>query len=343
MKIVQRWSFMAVLVGLMLVSCGKKTVVEKRPVEVKTMTVENSSITSLRSFSGTIEEMNGSTLSFTIPGTVQSIAVSQGQRVRKGQLIATLDEATFRHTYDVARATLEQAEDAYGRMKQLHESNSLPDIKWVEVESQYKQAQASYEIAKKNLDDSKLYAPFAGYIAEKSAEVGTNVMPGVPVVKLVTLDDVKVSISVPETEISSVSIGEPVEISVPALDGRTFRGSVREKGVAANALSRSYLVKAVINNPDNDLLPGMLCTLSLAPAGAESKAILLPRHVVQLGNDNRSFVWTDRDGRAERAYVMTEGFVGDKVAIAAGLQPGTKVIVEGQQKVSDGMEVKAIQ
>jgi RND family efflux transporter MFP subunit len=344
MKNYRYYGILFVLACVALTGCGKKsTAVEKKPIEVKVLTVEKSEVGSRQSFSGTIEEMNGSTLSFPIMGTVKSIAVTQGQRVAKGQLIATLDDATFRHTLDVSAATLEQARDAYDRMKQLHDSNSLPEIKWVEVESKLKQAQSAYEIAKKNLVDTKLYAPFAGYISEKSAEVGTNVMPGVPTVKLVTLDNVKVGIAVPETEVSNVRLGEPVEIVVPALDNRRFEGVIQEKGVAANSLSRSYLVKAVIKNPSNELLPGMLCTLYLTPAEAKSSAILLPRHVVQLASDNRQFVWLDNNGRAERCFITTDGFVGDKIAVASGLPTGAKVVVEGQQKISDNMALSVIQ
>lgn len=334
---------MLMAAALILSSCGQQAPsVEKKPIEVKVAEVESSNVGSRRSFSGTIEEENGSALSFALPGTVKMIGVEEGQRVSRGQLIAVIDDASLRSSYDMALATLEQATDAYNRLKILHDNNSLPDIQWVEAESKLKQAKSSVEIAKKNISDTKLYAPFSGYISEKNVEVGTNVMPGSPVVKLVTVDNVKVCISVPETEISKINIGAGVEITVPALSGNSFSGRIKEKGVEANPLSRSYDVKAEVHNPSNALLPGMLCTLYIDSAESTEPAALLPRHVIQLDSDNRNFVWVNDKGKAQRRYISLGEFVGDKVVVTDGISQGEEVIVEGQQKVSDNTSIKVI-
>lgn len=154
-----------------------------------------------RSYSGTITETSGTVLSFSVGGTISRMHVGVGDRVTKGQLIATLDAANLEHTYQIALSTLNQAQDAYDRMKQLHDSNSLPDIKWVEIENALSQAKNAAAIAKKGLDDANLYAPVSGYVSEKPVDVGMNVAPGMPVVKVVDINSVKVSIPVPEDEI----------------------------------------------------------------------------------------------------------------------------------------------
>jgi RND family efflux transporter MFP subunit len=295
-----------------------------------------------QSFSGTLEESSASTISFSVGGTVKTIEVSPGQRIAKGQLIATLDPTQVQSAFDAAEATLNQAKDAYDRLAKLHENNSLPEIQWVEVESKLKQAQSAYDISRKNLKDTRLYAPFSGYVKDKSVEVGTNVVPGMPVIDLVTIDNVKVCISVPETEISRISIGNEVNIQVPALENRTFVGKINEKGVSANSLSRSYEVKAVVRNSDNSLLPGMLCTLFWSGDGGNGSAILVPTNVVQLDNLNRNFVWVAADGKAVKKYVELGQFAGDKVIVVSGLSEGDNLIVEGQQKVSDSMKVNII-
>ena len=335
-------SIMIAVASLMIFEgCTKQApALEKQPVEVKVMTAQNTGSVPGRSFSGTIEEQTGSALSFAIPGTVKSVAVVAGQRVAQGQLIAVLDDATFRSSLDMSAATLDQAKDAYARLKQLHDNNSLPEVQWVEVESKLRQAQSAYDISLKNLNDTKLYAPFAGYIAEKNISAGNNVMPGTPAVKLVKVDNVKVNIAVPETEISSIRLGQDITISVPALDGRTFTGRVSEKDVAANALSRSYTVKADISNPDHSLLPGMLCTLIIDNLDeSASTAILVPRNVVGLDSDNRNFVWLDVDGKAVKRPVTLGEFVGTDVVLASGVNPGEQIIVEGQQKISENMNI----
>jgi RND family efflux transporter MFP subunit len=237
---------------------------------------------------------------------------------------------------------LDQAIDAYNRLKVLHDNNSLPDVQWVEAESKLRQAQSAFDITKKNVSDTRLYAPFSGYISEKNIEVGNNVMPGSPVVKLVTVDNVKVSISVPETEVCNINLGESVEIVVPALNNRTFVGRIQEKGVSANSLSRSYQIKAEVKNPTNELLPGMLCTLYLTNADSSESVILVARNVVQLDSENRNFVWSNVNGKAVRKYVELGEFVSDKVVVESGLSIGDQVVIEGQQKISDNMDITVI-
>jgi RND family efflux transporter MFP subunit len=330
---------LALTICLLTTSCGQQSSTDRTGgVMVKTERVSRTTVSTRPVYSGTIEESEGSTLSFSVAGTVRTVAVRLGQKVRRGDLIATLDDTNIRQQYEVASATLDQCQDAYTRMKQLHDAGSLPEVQWVEAESRLRQAQATCEMARKNLRDVELRAPFAGYVAEKKADVGVNVMPGVEVIKLMTLDNIKVCVSVPESEICSINIGNEIDIQVPALNAQTFSGAICEKGVAANPVSRTYVVKAQVPNPEGKLLPGMLCTLTLCDEAAV-QAFLLPRHVVQLNSDNRHFVWVNDGGRAARRYVTPTGFVGDEVMVTSGLNDGDELIVEGQQKVSEGMEL----
>lgn len=336
-KKMKKYAIMASLV-IGLTGCGNQEVRKNEPVRVKVRTVQMQPIQGVQGFSGTIEEMTGSTLSFTVNGTLTQIRVSAGQRVKQGELIASVDDVTLRNSHTLAVAALEQAEDAYARMKQLHASNSLPEIQWTEVQSKLKQARSAEQISRKNLEDSRLYAPFSGIIAEKNVEVGQNVMPGSPVVRLVGVEQVKVKISVPENEIAHVHIGQPAHIHVSALDGKVFEGRIVEKGIAAHPLSRSYEVKALVKNDTGELLPGMICEMELQQEQTRN-SVLLPNHIIQLDNENHPFVWVNQSGKATKRHV-TIGELGSRgVFITSGLAPGEEVIVEGQQKVSENMDI----
>ena len=333
------------LVGtLILGSCSEKNGQETtvKVVKVKTMTVQPTATDGQQGYSGTIEEQNGSSLSFASVGTLKSVSVSEGQMVRQGQLIATIDETSLKSAYDATLAAKEQALDAEKRMKMLHDAGSLPEIKWIEVQTQVRQALSAEKMAKKALTDTRLYAPFSGYVAEKQAEAGQSVAPGVPVVKLVRIDQVKVSISVPEEEISQIRTGQLLQVKVSALGGKTFEARVSERGVTADALSRSYEVKAVIQNPQHELLPGMIAEVSLenmTESLPTEQAIELPAEIIQIDADNRPFVWTVIDSKAHKAYVTLGQNRGDNVQISEGVKAGDNVICEGQQKVSNGMKV----
>lgn len=344
------------LIASSITSCdNRKAAPAEKAVVVGTITAGTASAQSSQSYPGTIEELNGTSLSFATGGTIKQLRVSEGQWVRAGEVIGIVDPTTSGNTVAMAKAstrqaleTQKQAEDAYRRMKILHDRGSLPEIKWVEVETKLSQARqmvhqarASEKIARKGLSDTRLVAPFSGYISSKDAEVGQNVMPGVPVAKLVKIDQVKVKISVPEGEMSKIKTGQAVSFTVPSLGNVAFTGRIVEKGISADPMSRQYEVRVLVNNSQHKLLPGMVCDASLN-ATTTSSHILLPANVVQIDIDNHPFVWTVKGDKAKKTYITLGPNIGSNIIITRGLQTGQKVIAEGYQKVSNGMTVKTI-
>lgn len=337
---------LAFLLPFVLTGCrnGGDKQVKPRPVNVKVMVASAGIDRTGERFPGTVEEESGTQLSFSVAGTVQAVRFRLGQRIAKGQLLAALESATFRSDYDAARAALEQAEDAYARMKELHEKGSLPEIQWVETQSRLRQARAAEETAGKNLKDCRLLAPFSGVIADKSVEPGQNVTPGMPVAKLVTAGLLKVRIAVPEAEIAEVFLTQRAEIIVPALGGKAFAGTVTEKGIAANPISRSYEVKIRVENADAELMPGMVTEVSLERTGdaAVPAQCVIPANIVQLDEENNSFVWVEQDGKAGKRIIRCGAFTANGVIVEAGVEDGTRIIVEGQQKVCEGTPLTII-
>lgn len=169
-------------------SCGRSEqgAQELLPVKVRTEKIMPSGANATSFYSGTVEEENTSALSFSVMGTVKTVNASIGMPVRKGQLLATVDETAIRSSYNAAKASLAQAEDAYERMKKVYDKGSLPEIKWIEIQSKLQQARSMEEMARKNLSDCKLYAPFSGVVSGKEIEIGQNVTPGVPVIHIVS-------------------------------------------------------------------------------------------------------------------------------------------------------------
>ncbi len=340
---------LVLLASSLLVSCGKKEAqATVEPVKVKEMIVgEGGSLPHASAdfdYSGTVEEENGSSLSFTTGGTITQLRVNVGDRVSKGQLIATVDPTSVRNNYDMAHAAKIQAEDAYKRMKQLHDKGSLPDIKWVEAQSQLQQAKSAENIARKSLGDCRLYAPFSGVISEKYAEVGQNAAPGMPVVKLVTTNVLNVKISVPESEMTNIHVRQQARIEVRALGDKQYEGYVVEKGVVADPVSRSYSVKIRVSGADGALLPGMVSQVSLAKtiasqASGNTMGAVIPASIINIADDNSHFVWIDEGGKAVRRTITIGEYQSNGVVVTSGLSRGDKLIVEGQQKVCSGTKL----
>ena len=329
------------LVLLLLGGCQGEEIQKETvaPVRVEPLVVTAAVPAGTHRYSGTVEEESGTPLSFATAGTVQTVHIRLGQHVRAGQLIATLDSTSLQSSYHAARASLEQAEDAYRRMKTLHDRGSLADIKWVEVQSKVEQARSLEQLAAKSLRDARLYAPYAGVISEKSVEVGQNVLPGAPVARLAATSALKVRIAVPEAEIAGIAIGQEARMAVPALDGETFTGRVVERGITAHPLSRSYEVKIQLEGAHGALMPGMVAEVSLAAVHAGESRCVIPARLVQIDEQNRTFVWSVAHGRAHKCFITPGDYTAEGLEVLSGLHPGDVIIAKGSQKVCEGTEV----
>ena len=328
------------LSALIWISCsGKKDENQAiRAVPVKVVKVSESSYMNSRNYVGTVEAVSSSSLSFEVMGNVSKVFVTEGENVQKGKLLATLDKATLQNSYNASLASLKEAQDAYNRMKSLYDNGSLPEMKWVEVQSKLQQAVSMEQISRKGLKDAGLHAPFSGVISSKSIEPGMNVMPGIEVMQLADISTVNIKIAVPEKEISRVNKGQQAEVRVGALGDKLFTGVVSEKGIVANPLAHTYEVKIKLNNTSHELMPGMVCKVGVHSRETEA-GIVLPNHTVQLQPDGKKFVWVVKDNAASQRMVNTGDLTSEGVIITAGLQPGDEVIVSGNQKVSEGTKI----
>ncbi|MDR1631520.1 MAG: efflux RND transporter periplasmic adaptor subunit [Dysgonamonadaceae bacterium] len=338
-KYFTRLTVLLAIAGLSGCNGGKKPEQHEKVIPVKVIALAPAAITTGNIYVGTVEESTALSLSFSMPGAVEEVLVSEGQRVQKRQLLATLNSATAKNSLTTMQSQLSRAQDAYDRLAKLHANGSLPDIKFVEVETGLQQAKSMVEIARKNLDDCRLYAPRSGVVASRSIEPGVNVMPGVTAFKLVTVDRVNVKIPVPESEIGDIALGRDATIEVPALNNDTFTGKVELKGISANPISHTYEVKIGVDNPQSRLMPGMVCKVFLA-GDAETAEIVVPNGTIQIAVDGRKYVWLADGNVARRQFVKTGGLNDNGIVVVEGLSAGDRLIVEGYRNVSEGMKIK---
>ncbi len=326
--------------ALMLGACEKKE--SERKQETMKVTVERVSEDAqfgVMPYVGTVEPEQTTMVSFTGMAILKSIYVSEGQQVRKGQLLATIDDTQARNALAAAASQLAQAQDAQKRMKQLYENKSLPDMKWVEVESKVQQAEASYQMSKKALEDCSIYAPCNGVVGDKIMGVGETVLPTQPVLTILSINNVKVRVSIPEKEISTIQPNSVSHVFVEALPGESFHSQKIEKGVSADAVTHTYDVRICLPNPERRLLPGMVAQVEILPDSAQMAILTLPVKAVQQAADRSLFVWMVKDGKAQRNAVTVGRAVGNRIHVTSGLKNADQVIVDGYQKVSDGMPV----
>ena len=341
MKIYSKLGFAAIAICFFATCSNKKgTEKQEKIIPVKVMEIAATNTANTQNYIGTVEESTAVSLAFSSMGTVEQVYVSEGQRVSKGQLLASLNTTTAENSYQMMLAKQQQAQDAYDRLVKLHENGSLPDIKFVEIETGLQQAKSMTAVAKKNLDDSRLYAPRDGVIAIRSIEPGSSVMPGMAAFKLVSIEKVNVKISVSENEIGKIAEGQQAKVQVPALNNTVFTGKIGTKGVVANAISRTYEAKISIDNPQAQLMPGMVCKVSITD-NAKTEEIIVPNQTIQIAADGSRYVWLADGDVAKRQFVKIGGLNDNGIVVAEGLSVGDKIIVEGFQKISEGMRIVA--
>ena len=309
---------------------------EERVIPVGVLPIDSVSGLVRNTYPGYLEEGQSVEMVFKYGGTLQQLNVKEGSIVKKGQTLACVASPQMESTQRSAQATFEQAQDAYDRLKKVHDNGSLPEIKWREMVANLEKAQSALDLANAMLADNIIKAPFNGTVASLNAEIGENIAPLRPVMRLINTEGMTVKISVPENEIAKVQLGDAAEIVIPALGDKRLSGKVAEKSMTASLLTHSYPVKVLIEQPDEALAPGMVGKVVLK--ADVSKGIIIPANAVLINREGK-FVWVVEDGRARQRKITLSGYSGNGVIVNEGLMTGDLVIVEGYQKVSEGMKV----
>lgn len=328
------------LVGILCACSDKSGQKESPTVKVCTETVRYGNDYRLKPYVGQAEANTSTSVSFPTAGTLGRVYVEEGQAVKAGQLLAEINPTLLQKALQSAEALLSQARDAYNRMKYLHETNSLPEIQWVETQSKLSQAQSAYDIARKNLEDCRLLAPISGVVGCKFVQTGETVMPAQPVMTVLDINKVKVNVSIPEKEIGGIHADTECGVYVAALDGASFKGGRIVKSVQSDPMTHTYPISIHVDNPGGRLLPGMVCDVTFGQTG--TPALSVPITAVMAGTGDSRYVWVVENGTAKRKDIRTGMAYGGRIVVTEGLQVGDSVIVKGMQKLSNGSKVSAL-
>ncbi len=314
-------------------------------VAVQVQAVGTSTGAAEQTYSGTIEAENTASLAFNVAGAVQQVLVREGDPVRAGQLLATLNPEEYAGLLAGADASVLEARDNARRSQQLFKAESLTERELVQATAGLQRAEASARVARKHLADTGLRAPFAGLVAAKLVEPGVAAMPGAPAFSLIKTAQVFARAVVPEAEIGRMVRGAAVRVLVPAL-GREVRGTVQVINPVADAASRSFYVKVLLPNPGLHLLPGMLASLRIPlPAGPAAPVVAVAPQLVVQEADGASVVYVADAAThtARRRRVVLGPVQGNQVVVAQGLAANERVVVAGQQRLHDGQAIRVIQ
>jgi RND family efflux transporter MFP subunit len=296
-------------------------------------------------------------VSFLVSGKVIQVGPREGDYVKKGQLLAAIDPADYQLPLEMAaaqaaaaRVSFRRAEDEHRRMKMLYESKSLAPNDYMKYRAAYESSAQQYESARasekryrKQVSDTRLLAPVTGYVSKRSIEPGETAAQGRPVFEIVKLDHVEISVGVPETDIRLVRAGQRASVTLAALPGRTFEGSVCLVNVSADPGTRTFPARISVPNADHTLKIGMIAGVRIQ-GDKKVRMLLLPIEAVVRDPQGASMVYLffpDQD-RVYAKRVETGALYGKEIEIKKGLTADDLVVVAGQQRLRDGISVSAV-
>ena len=308
-----------------------------REITVRTALAEPRTIT--RTVEGVADVLADEAVTITAeaPGRIVAIAFTQGQRVRRGDVLVRLD--ADQESADVAARLAEAAElrrrlERFGR---LAAEGALPRGQVEDLEAQLRAAEARTASSRTILQDTVIRAPFSGTIGLREVSPGALVQPGAELVTLDAIDTVKLRFTVPENVIGRVRLGARVTAESPAHPGETFTGRIRSFDSRLDPAQRSLAIEARVPNPRGLLRPGMLANVTV---GAETlSALTVPPIAVQVRGATH-FVYRIEQGCARRVEVDIGQREPEWIEITRGLSQRDRVAVEGLQQLSDGSPVR---
>ena len=327
------------LSALVLMGCGNKKAQKQAfdpilPVEISVISQTDDN--SLRNYVGTTKSEMELPVSFAMGGKLTGIYVKNGQHVKKGTVIARVDATSAKSIHDAALATLNQAEDGYNRLKQVHDEGGIPDVRWVQMETDLEKARQTEITARKHLNECTLIAPQEGFISMDKHTTGENMLPTTPFCRIIDMNKMIVEFSVPEKEIGIIQIGDKAEASFPGLNNLTKTIEIIDKSFVSNPMGHTYTIKAKVPVENKDILPGMVAKIKLSLS--EASGIVVPSSCV-LTMPEGADVWTVKNGKAYRRNIKVGGFVKNGVVVESGLESGDTIITVGYQKLYNGAKV----
>lgn len=281
---------------------------------------------------GTVRPVDRATLAAKVMGTVDTVAVTLGQRVKRGEVILRLSAAEIDARVAQAEARLEQITRDYEREKGLLADGASTEASVRTLESEQRAAQAAMEEARTMLSYTQITAPFDGVISARPVNEGDLATPGVRLAEIEGTGRLRVETEVPES-LGTIAPGTPVRIRVA---GRDFSGTLAEISAAADAQSRTVFAK--IDLPaDAPVRSGQFARASF-PAG-ESEVLVVPaRAIATFGQMERVFVV--ENGRAALRLVRTGASHGALIEVLSGLEAGERVVSEIPPELRDGQAVE---
>lgn len=280
-------------------------------------------------------------------GTLEKVFVSEGQKVKKGQLLAEINDSGLNEQYEQMVIQAEFAKENFERTQRLWDNNIGSEMQYLKSKTDYEASEKMVDQMKDRLSKTKIYAPFDGEIDEIISNVGSNLIPGVSqILRLVNLDIIYAESFVSEKYISFIGEGTEAIVQIPLLN-MDYRSSVNQTGNFINPSNRTFRIEVPVENFDNRIKQNLDAKIKIN-IYKKDDAIVIPLRIVREDALGKNFVYVMSEDNKEGVYLTSKQFITlgnkseDKVEVTEGLALGDIVVLEGAYSVEDSQRVKLI-
>lgn len=282
-----------------------------------------------------------------MPGTLQRVYVKEGQRVTKGQLLASIDDGGMGSQVSQLKTQAELAKTTFERQKRLWEQKIGSEIQFLQAKSSYEATENAVKQAQSQLGKSTIRAPFSGIIDDVIKDQGTVVAPGPgsEVFRIVNLSDMYITVDVPENNLSGITKGKEAKVYFPVL-GDTVISKIRQTGNFINPSNRSFSVEIPVPNKNGNIKPNLSARVSLNDYSSDN-AILVPQGIISENADGEQYIYVAVEPNgdkavAKRRIIKTGKTQGSMVEALSGINDGDLLIKEGARTVKEGQNVQIL-
>jgi membrane fusion protein, multidrug efflux system len=346
LKLIRKYSFIILAAAsLVNINCSKQQAAgggfSMPPMPVQVATVNQQSISDMFEGVGSIEAIEKITVVSEIDGTVLKLPFEEGSHIRKGQLIAQLDDSQLSAEVNRTEALYTQSKSVYNRIKIVvdQKAGTLQDLD--DALASLKVAEANVKLANAKLSKTKIIAPFDGMIGSRRISAGSFLRTGEIITELANLNEIRITFSAPEKFLAQLKKGAEVIVSSPVYPGYKVKGKIIAIEPVVDTDSRTARIVARVQNPEQKFRPGMSANVSVV-LKERPDALTIPNEAV-FATGNQSFVFAVNPDSTVKQVPITTGLqLSDVVEVVDGLKPGMIVIQAGHQKLFPGAKVMPV-
>ena len=280
-------------------------------------------------------------------GTLKNLFVREGQLVKKGELLAEINDSGLKEQLDQMLIQANYTKDNFDRVKRLWEKNIGSEMQFLKAKSDFETSNKMVEQIRDQLSKTKIYAPFDGEIDEIISNLGSNLVPGSPILRVVNLDKIYAEAQVPEKYVSSIELGTEALVSIPLLN-KEVTSKIVQSGNFINPNNRTFRVEAPVENQDKRIKQNLNARIKIKNY-IHLKALVVPLRVIREDASGNPFIYklvtTDKKDvfLTVKIFVETGANNDEEIEITKGLSIGDIIVLEGANNVEDNQRVRVIE